>query len=89
MSRVDLCGGDTEGHWAEAVEAAHGGWWLSEMESAGLTLPSPPCVTWENPLTLSGSPHPVTGVLIFISWSLMLAGESVLLNGKMRKIRAT
>lgn len=62
---------------------------MSKMESAGPTLPFPPCVTWENPLTLSGSAHPITGVLIFISWSLMLAGKLVLLNDKMRKIRVT
>lgn len=40
------------------------------------------------PSDLSESPRPITGVLIFISRSLMLAGKSVLLNDKMRTIRA-
>lgn len=49
VGKGELRGPLRRGHWAEAVKAAPGAWWLSKMESSGLTLPIPHCVTWENP----------------------------------------
>lgn len=57
MSRVDLCGGDTEGHWAEAVEAAHRGLvveqdgkcWPDSAIPSLCDLGEPPDPLWVSP----------------------------------------